>query len=33
MDIAASIQQIASFGDGVRTSAARDGLAIDIQPG
>lgn len=29
-DIAAAIQQIASLGDGVRTSAARDGLVIDI---
>jgi ribonuclease BN (tRNA processing enzyme) len=29
-DIAASIQQIASLGDGVRTSAARDGLVITI---
>jgi hypothetical protein len=29
-DIPASIQQIASLGDGVQTSAARDGLVIDI---
>jgi hypothetical protein len=29
-DIPASIQQIASLGDGVRTSAARDGLVIDV---
>jgi ribonuclease BN (tRNA processing enzyme) len=29
-DIAASIQQIASLGDGVRTSAARDGLVLDV---
>jgi ribonuclease BN (tRNA processing enzyme) len=29
-DIAASIQRIASLGDGVRTSAARDGLVIDL---
>jgi hypothetical protein len=29
-DIPASIQQIASLGDGVRTSAARDGLVINI---
>lgn len=29
-NIAASIRRIASFGDGVRTSAARDGLVIDI---
>jgi L-ascorbate metabolism protein UlaG (beta-lactamase superfamily) len=29
-DIAASIRQIASLGDGVRTSAARDGLVVDI---
>jgi ribonuclease BN (tRNA processing enzyme) len=29
-DIAASALQIASLGDGVRTSAARDGLVIDI---
>jgi L-ascorbate metabolism protein UlaG (beta-lactamase superfamily) len=29
-DIAASIRQIASLGDGVRTSAARDGLVIHI---
>lgn len=29
-DIAASTQRIASLGDGVRTSAARDGLVIDI---
>ncbi len=28
--IAAAIRQIASLGDGVRTSAARDGLVIDI---
>jgi hypothetical protein len=29
-DIAASIRQIASLGDGVQTSAAHDGLVIDI---
>jgi hypothetical protein len=29
-DIPASIRRIASLGDGVRTSAARDGLVIDI---
>lgn len=29
-DIPASIQQIASLGDGVRTSAARDGLVIEV---
>jgi hypothetical protein len=29
-DIPASIQQIAALGDGVRTSAARDGLVINI---
>jgi ribonuclease BN (tRNA processing enzyme) len=29
-DIPASIQQIASLGDGVRTSAARDGLVINV---
>jgi ribonuclease BN (tRNA processing enzyme) len=29
-DIAASIRQIASLGDGIRTSAARDGLVIDV---
>ncbi len=29
-DIPAAIRQIASLGDGVRTSAARDGLVIDI---
>ncbi len=29
-DIPASIQQIAALGDGVRTSAARDGLVINV---
>jgi ribonuclease BN (tRNA processing enzyme) len=29
-DIPASIQQIAALGDGVRTSAARDGLVVNI---
>jgi ribonuclease BN (tRNA processing enzyme) len=29
-DIAASIRQIAALGDGVRTSAARDGLVIEV---
>lgn len=29
-DIATSIQQISVLGDGVRTSAARDGLVIDV---
>jgi hypothetical protein len=29
-DIPASIRQIAALGDGVRTSAARDGLVINI---
>jgi hypothetical protein len=29
-DIAVSIREIASLGDGVRTSAARDGMVIDL---
>ncbi len=29
-DIAAATRQIASLGDGVRTSAARDGLVVDV---
>jgi hypothetical protein len=29
-DIPASIPQIAALGDGVRTSAARDGLVINV---
>ena len=29
-DVAAAVLQIASLGDGVRTSAARDGLVLDI---
>jgi hypothetical protein len=29
-DIAASLREIASLGEGIRTSAARDGLVISV---